>query len=276
MLKFRIWVISLFWLLQGLGTQASSANPAPLRVLPLAPSLFEKTQELLGPRAAQWIIGKTAGVEGEAWVSSLPSVGMFHQLSLEAVLRLKPDLAIATRNGNSKQQIEQLTRKGVRVVLVSEDTLFNIRKSYEEIALALGVTEQLPAILASWDQALGEARKVQAPHPTRTVLLLEDEPLLAIGSKTYLSELFEVSGAINSLNLGGTYLPVQREVILNARPSQVILVLPSPLSDRHLQAFKSKWAVAGIRPKVFTSQKIFRPTLQSLHEISKIRAELGR
>ena len=81
----------------------------PLRLVSLAPSITE-TVYALG--RGDWLVGVTAVCDYPAPARALPRVGGMAAPNLEQIVRLRPDLVLATAEGNARDLIDRLERLG--------------------------------------------------------------------------------------------------------------------------------------------------------------------
>ncbi|MEK7690795.1 MAG: helical backbone metal receptor, partial [Bdellovibrionota bacterium] len=71
------------------------------RIVVLAPSLGEIVADILPKGEVQKrLVGAVDGTDRPDWLKMVPRVGGFSRFDLEAVLALKPDLVLATEDGN--------------------------------------------------------------------------------------------------------------------------------------------------------------------------------
>ena len=124
-------------LVDALGTKVQVPERVA-RVVALAPSLAELVAAMLGPQELDRLVGVTEQSDHPASLKSKKQVGPFHRFNLEAVMALKPDLVLATREGNPKDRVERLRELGIPVVVVSGGNFREIADSMRLVGRALG------------------------------------------------------------------------------------------------------------------------------------------
>ena len=85
-------------------------NAQPRRIVSTAPS-FTETVFAIG--AGNRVVGVSQHCHFPLEVDRLPRIGTYIKPNIEAIVRLKPDLVLATLDGNSKDQVNHLKELGV-------------------------------------------------------------------------------------------------------------------------------------------------------------------
>jgi iron complex transport system substrate-binding protein len=174
-----------------------SAQASPQRIVSLAPSLTEIILELIEPQSHR-VVGITEYTAEHPQLREAKSVGPFHRFNLEAVVGLKPDWVFATRDGNSKDQVERLAELGLRVLTVSTESLEEVGRSVQLIGEALGRKDLAKLKADAFHRELQELEKTSRPVPLpRVMLQLGAEPLVVVGGKGFLSSALQLAGAQN-------------------------------------------------------------------------------
>ncbi|MFL5815792.1 MAG: helical backbone metal receptor, partial [Bdellovibrionia bacterium] len=122
-------------LTDALGTQVKVVDH-PVRVVTLAPSLGELASDLLG-ESIERIVGVSDYTDYPPALTKVKNVGSYARFNLEAVVALKPDLVLATSDGNSRDQIDHLRELHLPVLVVKTSSFSEIDQSIEILAKAL-------------------------------------------------------------------------------------------------------------------------------------------
>ncbi|HMO95523.1 MAG TPA: helical backbone metal receptor, partial [Tepidiformaceae bacterium] len=109
------------------------------------------------------------------------------------IIALAPDLVIANKEENRREDIEALKGAGVRVMLTDPNTVDEALAMILEIGQLLGASTRAEAMVADASEAL---REPGLPG-TRVFVPVWREPLMGLGSGTYGSDLLERCGAVN-------------------------------------------------------------------------------
>src|SRR6478672_2161638 len=108
----------------------------PRRIVTLAPSLAELAADLAGEKIER-IVGVSEYTDFPPALKKVESIGPYHKFNLEKVVSLKPDLVLATSDGNSRDQVLHLRELGVPVVVVETQSLAQVVSSIRLIGQAM-------------------------------------------------------------------------------------------------------------------------------------------
>lgn len=261
-------------LVDGTRTKVALADQ-PKRIVTLAPSLGELAADLLGDDLSK-IIGVSEYTDYPPVLKKVSSVGPYNQVNLEKVVSLKPDLVLATLDGNSKEQVLHLRELGVPVVVVSTETLDQVADSIRLVAQALGLPERGTQMATQFKTGLDHIRERAKSHPKKKVLLqLSESPLIVVGGRAFLHDALRTLGATNVYEDAKAHYP--RPSIEDAvhRNPDVVVVLALGGSIKPFQMMAAKWTqfkgVQAVKSKniyVLQGDSVLRPTLRLLEGLS--------
>ena len=206
------------------GAAPSRLGPAakgPVRrVVTLAPSLSEL---VLALGAGDRLVGVSRFDEDPA-VAKLPRVGGFTDPSVEAVLRLKPDLALVFPGPGNQRPVERMAELGVPVLLLPLHTVDDVVQAMRAVGAALGRSAEAEALVARIDDTRARVRvAARARAPQRVLLAYGFEPLVVAGPGSFADELLRDCNAVNvAADGGGAYVVYSVERALAARPDVVV------------------------------------------------------
>jgi iron complex transport system substrate-binding protein len=271
------------------GTHLTIADH-PERVVTLAPSIAELASDFLGMEL-QRIVGVTEGTDYPPALKKITSVGQYQRINLEKVARLKPDLVIATEDGNSKDQIDHLREVGITVLVLSTNTFSEIEASMKLVSEALGPKDmaESQALMARFDKAVAAFRERGSKRsPRKSVLIeLDDNPLVVVGGKSFLNEAVSLIGANNIYGSSNTGYPRPSKEDVIAKNPDLILVptfgqgfgLGNPQFISKLEAwaqYPSMKAVKTHEVKALDGDTLLRPSLRLLDGLARLeRAVYG-
>jgi iron complex transport system substrate-binding protein len=245
------------------------------RIVTLAPSLGELAADLAGD-ALERIVGVSDYSDYPPALAKIPSVGSYARFNIEKVVSLKPDLVLATTDGNPKDQVLHLRELGVPVVVVGTETLAEVEGSVRLVARAMGEEKRGEAMAAQLHLGIEHLRAKVAAGGTRRVLLqIGDDPLVVVGAKSFLHDAVRLVGGTNVYADASAHYPrPSLEDVLKRDPEVVIvLALGGDLAPFHAMA--SRWgrfagisAVKAGRVRVLQGDMILRPTLRLLEGLS--------
>ena len=203
------------------------ARVAPRRVVTLAPNL---TEIVFALGAGNALVGVSEYSDHPPEARGIPRVGGL-EISAEKVASLRPDLVLATREGNARGPVSALAAAGLKVVVLPTGSLDAVLESVRLAGEALGrpqAARQLVESLSRRREAV-RARVRGRPRP-RAVLLVWPDPPQAAGGGTFLDDVLSEAGAENLLASRPGWPVVSAEYLTTA-PVDVV-VLPASSETR--------------------------------------------
>src|SRR5436190_1129867 len=154
------------------GTGASVTLPAkPSRIIALAPELAELSVAL---GAGDALVGRCDGCDRPSSLDALPSVGPIVQPSIERILALRPDLVLASSQGNPLESLRRLRDLGVPVfgVASSAKGMAGIIEEIGTVGAAVGHQAEAEAVAAELQSRLAAVKRDAAARPRVRACLL--------------------------------------------------------------------------------------------------------
>jgi iron complex transport system substrate-binding protein len=229
------------------GRQVFPAAP-PQRLVSLAPSVTEILYFLeLGDRVA----GVTSYCNYPPEVRDKPRIGTYWEFNLEAILALKPDLALGmAHQGEGQGAYEVLKQWGVPLDLAQADTLPELFQQIDRIARLTGAQEaarrKLPLLQ---ERARRIEQAVQGRTRPRVFLQIDQEPLITVGRLAIHNDIIERAGGANIAGLLEQRYPVfSLEEVLRARPE--VILFTGMVGEKVLPARLSFWRHWTMLPAV--------------------------
>ncbi|MDR3605844.1 MAG: cobalamin-binding protein [Oligoflexia bacterium] len=240
------------------------------RIVTLAPSLGEIAADLAGNGLSR-IVGVTEYTDVPPGLKKVKSIGSYVRVNLEAVAALKPDLVLATMDGNSKDQVTHLQEMGIPVVIVKSVTLADIEQSITQIAHAMGEDQQGQVLVARFRAGVAQIRshaQARKFHPS-VLFELSDAPLIVAGRGTFLNDAIELVGAKNVFaDLALPYPRPGAEEAVQRNPD--VIIVGSEQEAEKWRRFPQLKAVANRQVKVVRSDALLRPSPSILRGIVEL------
>ncbi len=200
---------------------ATPARAANMRIVSLAPSV---TETLFALGAGPDVVGVSQYCDYPPQVRDLPRVGSFLTPNLEAIIALRPTLVVGLELSSDVRQIRALNSMGYPVLLVSDDSLQQIETSIEKVGARINreaeahrLVAQIQAQISAVQNRLGNVK------PLRALMLVGHQPIVAVGTGTYLDELMRIARADNIAAAVGEQWPhLSMEFIIAMRPEVVL------------------------------------------------------
>lgn len=203
-------------------------------------------------------------------------LGPYNRISTEVVHAARPDLVIASMDGNDAAQVSQLERLGLRVITVNTLSLADIVRTTKLIGAVLGDADLTKIKKLELALAPTSAKK-NAP----TVFLQVGwEPLVTISKTTFIHQLLNLAGGTNVFAQASMTYPRPNPEEVIARNPDVIIICR--LTDDGAEAerarkfwmrFKNLAAVKSGKVFVVSGDLLTKPgfsLLEGLKELRKI------
>ena len=211
---------------------------SPQRIVSLAPGITETLYALnLGDK----IVGVTTFCNWPLQARQKPRVGGFTNPSIEKIVSLKPDLIIATADGNRKDTVRQLARLGLPVYVTNPADTDGILKSILHIGEITNREKDAGKLVAKLQKRLNNIT-MQINHKSKPRIFFQIglEPVITAGKGTLINEVIERAGGINIAGRDTARYPrYSAEGIMGAAPD-IILFAPMA-SDKEFAAGKRFW-----------------------------------
>ncbi len=193
---------------------------APARIVSLAPSVTETLFALgVGPR----VVAVSDYCDYPPEVRRLPKIGSFLDPSIEAIVAQRPDVVIGVPSPGNHEAVAALQTLGIRVDVSDPEHLADLAPVTRMIAAAAGVPEAGERLIAELERGMDAVRARVATQPPRRVLMaIGQDPLVAVGTTSFLGELIVAARGVNVAPPGNPWPHVNVEYVI-ARDPEVII-----------------------------------------------------
>lgn len=193
---------------------------APSRIVTLAPNL---TEIVFALGAGDSIVGVSDHSDYPEAARAIPRVGGL-EVSAERVTSLRPDLILATREGNTRGPVDALQSAGVPVLLVPAGSLDDVLTGIRLVAEKLDRKDAGEKLVAELERRRESVRALAASgRRPSAILLIWPEPPQAAGGGTFLHDVLVEAGAENVLGDRPGW-PLVSPEYLAATPVDVLIV----------------------------------------------------
>jgi ABC-type Fe3+-hydroxamate transport system substrate-binding protein len=203
-----------------LGDNGSSSNLTfvrpPTRVVSLVPSM---TQSLLDLDCAQFLAGVTEycpRIEGEP-IAEI--VGGTHQIDVEMVTSLNPDLVLANQEENDRKDVEALEKAGIKVWVTFPKTVQSAVQILWELARIFNVGKTATPKILLIERSLDWVQMGVSETEPKSVFVpiwqdqLEDAGAywMTFNKETYCDSVLKTCGAMNVFHERNRRYPLEAE-----------------------------------------------------------------
>jgi iron complex transport system substrate-binding protein len=249
----------------------------PERIVTLAPSLGELAADLMADHLEK-IVGVSEYTDYPPGLKSVASIGPYNQFNVEKILSLKPDVVLATTDGNPKDKVVHLRELGVPVVVVNTGNFSEIEGSIRLVADALGVPDLGKQMALQLKTGIARLKEKSKNHlPTRVMLQISDDPLYVAGSKTFMQDALDILGAKNIYGDADTHYPRPSLEDVMRRDPDMIIIIGMGEDQKTTLKIAAKWelyktlrAVKSHRVRILQTDTLLRPTLRILEGLSML------
>ena len=208
--------------------------------------------------AGSKLVGVTQESDYPEPVKSLPKIGSYVQINLEAIIKLKPDLVIAWQDGGQAPLIQALRQAGIPVFMSHPLAPQDIATEIHALGVLNGtpnIAKQNTAPFRLYLQTLAQSPKTPAVN---SVFLVGYNPIYAISNNSFLGKMLQMCGANNVFgHIQQPAFTLNPEALLQ-QPLQVAFI--SGKSElKQWQGFYSK---AVKPPKLYSINADLRPSLR--------------
>ncbi len=200
--KINILISIIFFLIWS-APAVSFAEP-PRRIVSLAPSM---TELLFAIGLGDGIVGVTSFCDYPEEAKKKEKIGGMSNPSLEAIVRLKPDVVVMTMDGNPKEIEERLHSMKIRTYVFRARRLNDLPGGIRELGAAIGVKEKAEGLALEIEGALRSVTeksskfKVHSSNRRKVLFIVWPEPLIVAGPGTAMDDAI---GLLGHENIAGT------------------------------------------------------------------------
>jgi ABC-type Fe3+-hydroxamate transport system, periplasmic component len=208
----------------------------PSRIISVVPS---QTELLFSLGLDEQVIGITKFcVHPEQWFRSKTRIGGTKKLDIEKIKSLKPDLIVANKEENTKEQIEELAKEypvWTSNINNLDDALLMIHETGEIVNRPKESLSLINSIRSAFNGIKHDIPLLKACY------LIWKDPFITIGQDTFISHMLPYAGFENVFGYLKRYPTVTIEDIIDSKCEVVLLSSePYPFSNKHIIEFKSQ------------------------------------
>ena len=203
-------------------TGAELRLPAPARrIVSLAPHV---TEMLFAAGAGDRVVGTVDYSDYPPAAKSIPRIGGYSRIDLEAVAALKPDVVVGWESGNAAAAVAKLRGLGIKVYLTQPNRIEDIAGSVERIGRLAGTEKEAAAAAANFRERLGRLLGRYSARPKlRVFYQIWKQPLMTVNGRQIISDAMRVCGGENVFADLPTLAPtVTAEAVIAANPDVIV------------------------------------------------------
>lgn len=224
---------------------AAAALAADVRIVSLAPATTRSLYEL-GLDSA--VVGITTFCPPGTTAKTV--IGTLWEPNIEKIAMLKPDLVIASKEGNKKSTAAALKNLGLKVMVLEAPRSFDeICATTRALGAALGRRQAADAVIAAARARLASVSARRAAHAGRLRVFWEvgDRPLFSVGAQSFMHEYNTYLCTENIFGgITAPYPQVSREEVLRRAPDVIFVIAMAGMSAREQREWDKYPAVPAV------------------------------
>lgn len=211
------------------------------RIISLVPSL---TELLIDLGLEDQLVGRTRFcVHPKDKVEEIPIIGGTKNPRLDKIRKAKPDLIVANKEENRRQDIEAL-RDDCEVKVTEIETIEDALITIHEISEKLNVSEQAGQLITQTQKVLEERPDVKN---LRTAYMIWKDPWMTIGHDTYIHDVMQHWNLINVFVDQNRYPKFELEELKRYNPDLILLSSePYPFQEKHIREVEKACPAARV------------------------------
>ncbi|MGC4103344.1 helical backbone metal receptor [Ferruginibacter sp.] len=171
-------------------------------------------------------------VHPSQWFRSKPRVGGTKTVNIAAIQKLQPDLVIANKEENVKDQVEELAKE-FTVLLTDVDTVEEALQMIQQVGDCCGKTSAAMQLVSDIQKAF--AGIPVSVKPVNTAYLIWNKPYMAAGGGTFINDMLLKAGMQNVFSHKERYPEVTAAQIQEAGCELLLLSSePYPFKQKHI------------------------------------------
>lgn len=187
----------------------------------------------LSPGATELVHAAGAGDQVVAVVSfsdyppearEIQSVGSHTRLDLEALVTLRPDLAIGWVSGNPMEQLETIESLGIPVFYIEPRDFGGVASAIERLARLGGTGDRGREAARDFRRGMNNlAARYRDAEPVSVFYQVWDEPLMTVNNQHLIGQVISLCGGENHFgNLPRLVPRIDMESVLIADPEAIV------------------------------------------------------
>lgn len=175
------------------------------------------------------------------------SIGTLLDPNMEKILTLRPDIVVASKEGNRPESVAQLNNLGIATLTLEELYTFDdICNNFTKLGEALNRAETSEQIITHQTQRLQAIQdRIHGKTPQKAFFILGFKPLFTTGSATYINAMIENAGGVNIFSdTEKKWFSVNPEEVVKRDPDIIIFID----MEEGVELFKEKMAtISAVR-----------------------------
>lgn len=200
--------------------QVQLASPAK-RVITLAPHLTEIIYAIKGESS---LVATVNYSDYPEQAKSIPVVGSYNNIDLEAIIRYKPDLVVAWQSGSNPSQIKKIKSLGIAVFLSEPRVIGDVAKTAINMGILMGLEPEAKQFSGAFQNKYAELKQQYQNKQNVTMFYqLWGQPIMTVNGEHLISDAIRTCGASNIFANVAVLAPkINIEAVLKNNPDMIV------------------------------------------------------
>lgn len=258
------------------GRTVTLESPAQ-RIIALAPHIVENA---FSAGAGDRLVGVVSSSDYPAAAKNIAQVGSHQSWSLEAIVKLKPDLVLMWSSGNGMKSLPALERLGLNVYVSEPRDLQDIPATIRAIGKLAGTQASSEPEAQRIEQEFAElAAQYQGEKQVSVLYQVWNSPLQTLNGDHLISSIIELCGGRNAFADAASLAPkINIESVLERDPQAIVASGMGAVRPEWLDEWKAYPSLRAVRNNAlfFVHPDHFqRPTARILLGAKMLCAQLA-
>lgn len=251
---FKILLLLIFFV-------SSNVFAEYTRIISLAPSATESLYEL---GLDENVIANTVYCSDGS--SKKEKIGTVTEPNIEKIVSLKPDLILATKEGNYKTVIDKLIRLKLKVYVMEPYSSFeDVCTNFQQLADYLDKSDKAKEIITDVrKEVLSLNNEEEKSNKEKIFWEVGANPIFTVGKKSFVNEYNKFINGTNVFeDIDMRYPNISVESVIEKNPDVIMLVNMGDVSDQEIlkwNKYKNISAVKNNKIFLLEADDIFTPT----------------
>ncbi len=204
---------------------------SPKRIISLVPS---QTEYLYDLGLNDEVVGITKFcIHPKEWYQSKVKIGGTKNVHIEKIKSLNPDLVIANKEENLKEDIEAI--QSFCPVWVSDiNTYSEALQMMIDVSILVGKQEKGRSIVNQIEDKKNQFIIAQNRMPKSAIYFIWRNPYMVVGKETFIDEMLDIAGFENRIIDKNRYPTLSVDELISLNPEYILLSSePYPFKQKH-------------------------------------------
>jgi len=208
-----------------------------MRIISTVPSITELLYDL---NLEDEVVGITKFcVHPNHWYRNKTRIGGTKTLNIQKIIELKPDIIIANKEENVKEQIEELS-KHTKTIVTNIKTVEDNYKLIDIVSKNTNRSEEGKVLCEKYDKALYKIAQHKVNY--KAAYLIWENPIMTVGHDTYIHSVLNLCGIENVAKENTRYPTISIDELQEFKLDMILLSTePFPYKEKHIQIYKKQF-----------------------------------